>query len=108
MVLTPLHSLLARKGYCHVDGDHYQWTATIEEFGYLIYYSTKILKIGKHPSSDRILWDMFCPFFGIDDKKKKQAQNAITCLKRDLEAKKHNANCEKAENIKRLIMMVKV
>ena len=45
---------------------------------------------------------------GINDKKKKQAQNAITCLKRDLEAKKHNANCEKAENIKRLIMMVKV
>ena len=99
---------LSEKGYCHVDGDHYQWTATIEEFGYLIYYSTKILKIGKHPSSDRILWDMFCPFFGINDKKKKQAQNAITSLKRDLEAKKHNANCEKAENIKRLIMMVKV
>ena len=98
---------LREKGYCQVDGDHYQWTATIEEFGYLIYYSTEILKIGKHPSSDRILWDMFCPFFGIDDKKKKQAQNAITCLKRDLEAKKHNANCEKAENIKKLIMMVK-
>ena len=107
-----IHLNLCRKlreqGYCCVDGDHYQWTATIEEFGYLIYYSTKILKIGKHPSSDRILWDMFCPFFGINDKKKKQAQNAITCLKRDLEAKKHNANCEKAENIKRLIMMVKV
>ena len=46
---------LREKGYCQVDGDHYQWTATIEEFGYLIYYSTKILKIGKHPSSDRIL-----------------------------------------------------
>ena len=88
-------------------GDHYQWTATIEEFGYLIYYSTEILKIGKHPSSDRILWNMFCPFFGIDDKKKKQAQNAITSLKRDLEAKKHNANCEKAENIKKLIKTVK-
>lgn len=99
---------LSEKGYCHVVGDHYQWTATIEEFGYLIYYSTEILKIGKHPSSDRILWGMFCPFFGIDDKKKKQAQNAITSLKRDLEAKKHNANCEKAENIKKLIRMVKV
>lgn len=98
---------LTEQGYCHVDGDHYQWTATNEEFGYLIYYSTSILHIGTHPSSGRIQWDMFCCFFGINENMKKQAQNAVTSLKHDLKDKNHHVNCEKAEKIKRIVKIVK-
>ena len=98
---------LTEQGYCHVDSDHYQWTATNEEFGYLIYYSTSILHIGTHPSSGRIQWDMFCCFFGINENMKKQAQNAVTSLKHDLKDKNHHVNCEKAEKIKRIVKIVK-
>lgn len=98
---------LTEQGYCHVDSDHYQWTATNEEFGYLIYYSTSILHIGTHPSSGRIQWDMFCCFFGINENMKKQAQNAVTSLKHDLKDKNHHVNCEKAEKIMRIVKIVK-
>lgn len=98
---------LVEKGYCRVDGDHYQWTATNEEFGCLIYYCTTILHIGTHPSSGRIQWDMFCCFFGINENMKKQAQNAVTSLKHNLKDKNHHVNCEKAEKIKRIVKIVK-
>lgn len=93
---------LVEKKYCHAMGDHYEWDGTAEEFGFLIYHGTKKFKIGLHPSSGRIQWDMFCPFFSIGVKKKKLAQNAVTKLTHN-DIKKGSSMYEKAERIRILL-----
>lgn len=93
---------LTANGYCHVENDHYRWDATLEEFGYLILYATRRCKNGTHPSNGRILWDMFCPYFCIDKKGKKQAQNAVSKLT-NKQLRKESASYKKAEKIRILV-----
>lgn len=93
---------LTANGYCHVENDHYRWDATLEEFGYLIHYATRRCKNGTHPSNGRILWDMFCPYFCIDKKGKRQAQNAVSKLTKN-QLRKESASYQKSEKIRILV-----
>lgn len=84
--------------YFEVDGDHYKWTGSMALFGMLIYSITEEFNFCKEPDTDRILWEPFAAFFGIDNFK--TASNMVSQIRTFKKGNKHQFGEYNREQLK--------
>ena len=68
---------LEENGYIHTEDSSYVWGVSQAEDGYMVYIVSDLLDI-KHPSSNRILWQVFRGVFSNVESMEKTAQVAVS------------------------------
>lgn len=86
--------------YCHVKEAGYEWDASSEEYGYMVYIVSDLLHL-RHPSTGRLQWQAFQSLFCNAKSIEKTARSRVS---ENLAPYKNPKSwCEEAKKIKRLL-----
>ncbi len=85
---------LVKKGYCHREDNHYVWTGTMTQFGYMVFFASQHLDFYAPAGDHRILWESFTRLFHISGKVN-GAQSAVNKLKNNELSERQRQEVEK-------------